>query len=143
MTYSIGTLFEIYSTRKMVNETKETGNPSNIVAASKAENIAEAGSRESSEVEQLLWEQECQIRQKVARSPVSGNFVGAFFVNTYSAIYIFVVYLISLESLLSIGLSVGMTVCKYREVYLEHRLLDIVFSMLLVHYVSCLDFRHL
>lgn len=60
----------------------------------------------------LLWEEEVAVRKQVADSPVTGNFMGAFCVNTYAAIHIFVVYLISLESLLSIGLSVGMTVCK-------------------------------
>jgi len=61
----------------------------------------------------LLWEEELRIRQEVSESRISGNFLGAFFVNTYSSIHIFVVYLICLESLLSIGLSVGMTVCEY------------------------------
>jgi hypothetical protein len=60
-----------------------------------------------------LWEEELAVRKEVRNSPISGNFVGAFFVNTYSAMHILVVYLISLESLLSIALSVGMTVCKF------------------------------
>jgi hypothetical protein len=60
----------------------------------------------------LLWEQERLIRRQVVESRISGNFLGAFFVNTYSSMHIFVVYLISLESLLSIALSVIMTVCE-------------------------------
>jgi hypothetical protein len=60
-----------------------------------------------------LWEEELAVRKEVRNSPITGNFVGAFFVNTYAAWHILVVYLISLESLLSIALSVGMTVCKF------------------------------
>ena len=60
----------------------------------------------------LLWEQERLIRRQVVESRISGNFLGAFFANTYSSMHIFVVYLISLESLLSIALSVIMTVCE-------------------------------
>lgn len=67
----------------------------------------------TSEEDIRLWEEELMVRKDVANSPISGNFVGAFVVNTYSALYILVAYLISLESLLSIALSVGMTVCKY------------------------------
>jgi len=61
----------------------------------------------------LLWEQERVIRQQVLESRISGNLLGCFFANTYAAMHIFVVYLISLESLLSIALSVIMTVCKW------------------------------
>ena len=61
----------------------------------------------------LLWEEELEVRKQVANSAISGNFVGAFFLNTYAALYILVKYLISLESLLSIALSVGMTICKF------------------------------
>ena len=61
----------------------------------------------------LLWEQERLIRQQVLESRISGNLLGCFFANTYAAMHIFVVYLISLESLLSITLSVIMTVCEW------------------------------
>ena len=73
----------------------------------------------------LLWEKELEVREQVASSPFSGNFVGAFCVNTYAAMHILVVYLISLESLLSIALSVGLTVCKFntKPVYMSARLL--------------------
>ncbi len=60
----------------------------------------------------LLWEEEIHIREQVAKSPITGNFLGAFFVNIYSAIYIVTVYLISFESIISITLSVSLTVCK-------------------------------
>jgi len=60
----------------------------------------------------LLWEEELAVRREVFNSPISGNFLVAIWINLYSAMHIFVVYLISLEMLLSVGLSVGMTICK-------------------------------
>jgi hypothetical protein len=60
----------------------------------------------------LLWEEEIRVRQQVSSSRISTNFFSAFLVNTYATLHIFAVYLISFESLLSIGLSVGMTVCE-------------------------------
>lgn len=63
-------------------------------------------------VDVLLWEDEMSVRDQVSKSPITGNFLGAFFVNIYSAIHIVAVYLISLESIISITLSVSLTVCK-------------------------------
>ena len=60
----------------------------------------------------LLWEQEVALRKSVSKG-VSGNLLSSFLVNGYSAILIFVFHLISLESLLSIALSVSMTICEY------------------------------
>lgn len=60
----------------------------------------------------LLWgEDERMVRKTVAKG-FSGNIFSSFFVNGYSAVLIFTFYLISLESLLSIALSVSMTICK-------------------------------
>jgi len=59
-----------------------------------------------------LWEEELAVRREVFNSPMSGNFLVAIWIHLYSAMHIFVVYLVSLEMLLSIGLSVGMTICK-------------------------------
>ena len=79
--------------------------------------ITEAEQRSASLKEDItLWEEEAAVRTEVRQSPLSGNFVGAFFINTYSAFHILMVYLISLESLLSIALSVGMTICKLLNV---------------------------
>ena len=64
-------------------------------------------------MDDLLWEEEKTVREQVAKSPFSGNFLGAFLVNIYSAIHIVTVYLISLESIISIILSVSLTVCEY------------------------------
>ena len=64
-------------------------------------------------IDDLLWEEEKAVREEVAKSPFSGNFFGAFLVNIYSAIHIVTVYLISLESIISIILSVSLTVCEY------------------------------
>lgn len=58
-----------------------------------------------------LWKEELAVRQEVATGATS-NPVAAFFVHFYSSLHIFVVHLISLESILSISLSVGMTICK-------------------------------
>jgi hypothetical protein len=47
--------------------------------------------------------------EKAARTSAARNSVYLLFVNTYSAIVVFVVHLISLESWISIALSVSMT----------------------------------
>lgn len=64
-------------------------------------------------IDLLLWEEERTVREQVAKSPFTGNFLGAFLVNIYSAIHIVTVYLISLESIISITLSVSLTVFTY------------------------------
>jgi hypothetical protein len=61
----------------------------------------------------LLWEEELAVRKAVEHG-WSGNVFGSALVNGYSAMLIFALYLLSVESLLSIGLSVGMTVCEYK-----------------------------
>ena len=75
-------------------------------------NVTYSSDNNNNNKDVLLWEQERLIRRQVVESRISGNFLGAFFANTYSSMHIFVVYLISLESLLSIALSVIMTVCE-------------------------------
>eukprot|EP00934_Nitzschia_sp_Nitz4_P008634 Nitzschia sp. Nitz4//scaffold76_size158648//25046//29105//NITZ4_002534-RA/size158648-processed-gene-0.231-mRNA-1//1//CDS//3329557809//8624//frame0 len=60
-----------------------------------------------------LMEQEQKIRDDIARSAVGANPVAAFVVNIYSSIIIFAFHLISLESIMSMALSVGMTVAAY------------------------------
>lgn len=59
-----------------------------------------------------LLEEEMIVRTAVDNGP-SGNFLWSVPMNGYSALLIFLFHLISLESILSIGLSVGMTVCKF------------------------------
>jgi hypothetical protein len=65
-----------------------------------------------------LLEEEIAIRHQILSMPGAQGkggicyAIGSTVVNLVSAILVFVVYLISLESLLSIGLSVGFTVCK-------------------------------
>jgi hypothetical protein len=68
----------------------------------------------SKSIDELLWEEERTVREQVAKSPYTGNFFGAFLVNIYSAIHIVTVYLLSLESIISIVLSVSLTVCEYK-----------------------------
>jgi hypothetical protein len=60
----------------------------------------------------LLWEEELVVRESVANG-FSGNILSSFIVNGYSAVLIFAFHLISLESLLSIALSVSMTICEF------------------------------
>jgi hypothetical protein len=65
-----------------------------------------------------LLQEEIDIRLQVESMPGAQghgglcNVVGSTIVNMISAFLIFAVYLISLESLLSIGLSIGLTICK-------------------------------
>ncbi len=77
-----------------------------------ADKTEEKSPKPEDDQDSLLWEEELRVRQQVSESRISGNFLGAFFVNTYAAMHIFVVYLICLESLLSITLCVIMTVCE-------------------------------
>jgi hypothetical protein len=60
----------------------------------------------------LLWGEELAVRKSVADG-FSGGILSSFFVNGYSAVLIFAFHLISLESLLSIALSVSMTICEF------------------------------
>jgi hypothetical protein len=55
-----------------------------------------------------LADDEASARKKAASNPFY-----LLLINTYSAVVIFVVHLISLESLVSIGLSVGLTIYAY------------------------------
>jgi hypothetical protein len=58
-----------------------------------------------------LFTEERALRQQVVRG-CSNSLLGNVLINGYSAILVFLYYLISLESLFSIALSVGLTVCK-------------------------------
>jgi hypothetical protein len=60
----------------------------------------------------LLFEEELAVRKAVSNG-FSGNLLSSFVVNGYASVLIFVFHLISLESLLSIALSVSMTICKF------------------------------
>lgn len=60
----------------------------------------------------LLWSEEQEVRRTVDQSPVNSNLFVNFLANTYASVSIFVGHLISLESILSISMSVAMTICK-------------------------------
>jgi hypothetical protein len=68
----------------------------------------------------LLLGEEIQIRNQVQTSPgfaqgTGGlcNVVGTSIINVLSSFLVFALFLVSLESLLSIGLSVAFTICKF------------------------------
>lgn len=61
--------------------------------------------------DEALWEHERDLRDRVDRHLVQGNLSVKFLVNFYATIHIFAFHLLSLESVLSIALSVGMTIC--------------------------------
>jgi hypothetical protein len=61
-----------------------------------------------------LQQDESELRERVRKDCRSGVLT-LFFVNGYSAVLVFVFYLISLESLLSIALAVSLTVCKCHQ----------------------------
>jgi hypothetical protein len=52
-------------------------------------------------------------REKAVRQKTSHNMLYLFLINSYSAVFMFVLRLISLEGIFSIGLSVGLTVYVY------------------------------
>jgi hypothetical protein len=62
----------------------------------------------------VLLGAEVALRKSIMNG-FSGSVVSAFFVNGYSAVLIFIFHLISLESLLSIALSVTMTICEFHD----------------------------
>ena len=53
--------------------------------------------------------------EAAARKKAASNILYLLLVNTYSAVFVFVFHLISLESLISICLSVGLTIYTYNE----------------------------
>ena len=59
-----------------------------------------------------VWKSEKTVRQ-IAKSGLRGNGFTAPFVNAYAALLVFIFHLISIESLVSIGLSVYLTICKF------------------------------
>lgn len=80
--------------------------------------IAEDHFRHNKQRFDNLLAEELEIRGHVGSMPGAQgkgglcNVVGSSIINMIAAFLIFVFYLISLEALLSIGLSVGMTICK-------------------------------
>ena len=75
---------------------------------------AQASTRQQRQAAQdrALWERQSQLLDAVvATSWVRGNRGVAFFVNFYASILVFAFHLLSLESLVSIALSVGVTIC--------------------------------
>lgn len=58
-----------------------------------------------------LQQDESELREKM-RKGCRSSVLTLFCLNGYSAVLVFVFYLISLESLLSIALAVSLTVCK-------------------------------
>lgn len=59
-----------------------------------------------------LHQEESELRERVRKDCRSGV-LALFYLNGYSAVLVFVYYLISLESLFSIALTVSLTVCKW------------------------------
>ena len=53
--------------------------------------------------------------EETVRKEVTRGYLNLFFINGYSAIKVFVFHLISLESIFSIGMSVGFTLLVYFE----------------------------
>jgi hypothetical protein len=58
-----------------------------------------------------LEQEESELRERVRKDCKNGVLVH-FFINGYSAVLVFLFYLISLESLFSIALAVSLTICK-------------------------------
>ena len=69
--------------------------------------------KSSIECTQRLFENEKSLRKRVTDGYRGNRFISSI-TNGYSAILVFVLYLISFESLLSIGLSVYFTICKLK-----------------------------
>ena len=82
-----------------------------------------------------LAQEESKLRQRLSKG-CKRNILSSFFINGYSAMLVFAFYLTSLESLFSIALSVGLTICKY-----QHRLFCTNFPRssenLLLHFCRC------
>ena len=116
---AVGTVVAAVMEKKSTIARKEVEEECGVVGApatdeeSKKNGTHDTKNNNNNKSDALLWEQERLIRQQVLESRISGNLLGCFFANTYAAMHIFVVYLISLESLLSITLSVIMTVCEW------------------------------
>jgi hypothetical protein len=70
---------------------------------------------------QTLLGEEIQIRNQIQKSPGAQgkgglcNIVGASIINMLSSFLVFALFLVGLESLLSIGLSVGYTICNFSQ----------------------------
>jgi hypothetical protein len=74
------------------------------------EDESELGVRPKSGVNSIRLKQyESELRGKVAKR---SGVLTRFWLNGYSAVLVFLFYLISLESLFSIALAVSLTVCK-------------------------------
>lgn len=69
--------------------------------------------KSSIECTQRLFENEKSLRKRVNDGYRGNRFLSSI-TNGYSAILVFALYLISFESLLSIGLSVYFTICKLK-----------------------------
>ena len=61
----------------------------------------------------IYLEEEVELLKKIKNGCLSGNPIVAVFINGYSSLLIFLFHLISLESILSIALSVALTICKF------------------------------
>ena len=70
--------------------------------------------KSSIESTQRLFENEKSLRKRVTDGYRGNRFISSI-TNGYSAILVFALYLISFESLLSIGLSVYFTICKLKS----------------------------
>jgi hypothetical protein len=70
-----------------------------------------------------LKQEELTIRKKNVHG-LSSTVVYRFIVNLYSAVFVVLVYLISLESLLSITLSVSMTIYTYNNTVRKRSYVD-------------------
>jgi hypothetical protein len=101
--------------------TESTRKPTSIEPKGQQEQQQQSQSQPGQDETEKLRQAELALRHKVA---TGGGFCGRtsthpglllwtqFFINNYSAVLVFGKHLISLESLLSIALSISMTICK-------------------------------
>ena len=78
----------------------------------KAENVSHRENEGFVRREAYLVEREKSVRQTASKGLRANRFTAPF-VNAYAALLVFLLHLISVEALLSIGLSVFAAICKF------------------------------
>ena len=107
------------------------------------EDESELGARPKRGVNSIrLQQDESELRERV-RKGWRSSVLTLFCLNGYSAVLVFVFYLISLESLLSIALAVSLTVCKCHWSTEVWELVAVLVHQLLTPNVVTLVFRHI
>ena len=91
-----------------VSSTTETSRAANVAASAQPPRGEQTTEPSQDPEVKKYKERELEIRKKT-----SHNILYLFLINAYSAVFIFVLRLISLEGIFSIGLSVGLTVYAY------------------------------